>query len=129
VENRGGETTLKELTDLPPGVIGFETTGWVHASDYRDVITPAVDRVAADGMIRCVVVIDDFGGLTPAAFVHDLRMGLGNLRAWERIALVTDVSWMSWATATLGWLSPGELKRFSLADRDDAIAWAAGGQT
>jgi hypothetical protein len=25
-----------------------------------------------------------------------------------------------------GWMTPGEMKRFSLADRDDAIAWAAG---
>jgi hypothetical protein len=117
---------MRELTGLPAGVIGFETTGWVHASDYRDLVTPAVERAAGDGKIRCVIVIDDFGGLTPAALVHDLRMGFGNLRSWKRIALVTDVSWLSWTTATLGWMSPGELKRFSLADRDEAIAWAAG---
>jgi hypothetical protein len=39
------------------------------------------------------------------------------------------VSWKSWTTATFGWLSPGRLKRFSLVDRDDAIAWTAGGPT
>ena len=40
---------MKELTDLPPGVIGFESAGWVHAADYRDVMIPAVERAAAEG--------------------------------------------------------------------------------
>jgi hypothetical protein len=25
-----------------------------------------------------------------------------------------------------GWMTPGEMKRFALADRDAAVAWAAG---
>ena len=119
---------MKELTDLPPGVIGFESTGWVHAADYRDVMIPAVERAAAEGDLRCVVVLDDFGGLTPAAVGHDLRMGLAHLRTWKRIAIVTDISWIAHTTALFGWASPGDLKRFCLAERGDAIAWAAGQQ-
>ena len=33
---------IKELTDLPAGVIGFETAGKLHAEDYRDILLPAV---------------------------------------------------------------------------------------
>jgi hypothetical protein len=117
---------VKELTDLPPGVIGFETAGWVHAADYRDVVRPAVAKAAAEGDLRCVVVLDDFGGLTPAAVWHDLWMGLQHLRTWKRIAVVTDNSWIARMTALFGWATPGDLKRFSLAERADAIAWSAG---
>jgi hypothetical protein len=116
---------VKELTGLPPGVIGFETTGWVFARHFRDVIEPAVERAAIDGDVRCVVVIDDFDGLSPGALWRDITMGLANLRAWKRIALVTDITWMSCGTAMFGWLTPGDFKRFSRADRAAAIAWAA----
>lgn len=116
---------MKELTDLPPGVIGFETTGWIHARHYRDVVEPAVHRAALDGDVRCVVVIDDFAGMTPSALWRDLTMALGNLRAWNRIALVTDITWLSCTTALFGWLTPGTLKRFSRTDRAAAITWAA----
>src|SRR5262249_22806039 len=78
-----------------------------------------------DGDVRCVVVIDGFGGLTPAALWHDLTMGLGNLRAWKRIALVTDVTWMALAAATFGWGGAGRRKRFSPADPAPAIALVA----
>ena len=42
-----------------------------------------------------------------------------------RIVLVTDVDWMIQLTALFGWMTPGELKRFPLTERDAAIAWAA----
>jgi hypothetical protein len=116
---------IKELTDLPSGVIGFETAGKLHAEDYRDVLLPALERAAADGDIRCVIVIADFGGLSAAALWEDLKMGVEHLRAWKRIALVTDIEWMTHVTALFGWMTPGEVKHFPIAERDAAITWAA----
>jgi hypothetical protein len=49
------------------------------------------------------------------------------LTDWKRIALVTDIDWMIRMAAMFGWMTPGELKRFPLAERDAAIAWAAAG--
>ncbi len=40
---------IKELTDVPAGVIGFEATGKLQAEDYRDVVLPALERAAATG--------------------------------------------------------------------------------
>jgi hypothetical protein len=39
---------------------------------------------------------------------------------------VTDVEWMIHLTSLFGWMTPGELKRFPLAQRGEAIEWAAG---
>jgi hypothetical protein len=41
-----GDIMIKELTDLPAGVIGFETSGKLQAEDYRDVLLPALERAA-----------------------------------------------------------------------------------
>jgi hypothetical protein len=73
---------IKELTDLPSGVIGFETAGKLHAEDYRDVLLPAIERAAAEGDVRCLIVVDDFEGLSAGALWQDLRMGVEHLRAW-----------------------------------------------
>jgi len=117
---------VKELTDLPAGVIGFEATGQLRAEDYRDVILPAVARAASDGEVRFVVVIPEFQGMSGGAVWADLKVGVEHFKAWKRIALVTDIEWMIHGTAWFGWMTPGEVKHFSLADRAAAIAWAAG---
>jgi hypothetical protein len=33
---------------------------------------------------------------------------------------------MAQATKWFGWMTPGEVRQFATAQRDDAIAWAAG---
>ena len=67
----------------------------------------------------------DQTGLSGGAAWQDLKMGVGHLSRWKRIALVTDVEWMANLTSLFGWMTPGELKQFPMAERDAAIAWAA----
>jgi len=117
---------IKELADLPPGVIGFEVGGTIHTDDYRDVVLPAVQRAAAAGEIRFVIVIPEFHGMTGGAVWEDVKVGFEHYRAWKRIAVVTDIDWMRNVTGLFGWMTPGQVKVFPLAQRDEAIAWAAG---
>jgi SpoIIAA-like len=117
---------ITELTDLPAGVTGVEASGQLRAEDYRDVLLPIVERAAAAGDLRVLIVISDFDGLTAGALWEDLKMGVEHLRGWKRIALVTDIDWMTHAAALFGWMTPGELKDFPLAERDAAVAWVAG---
>jgi hypothetical protein len=116
---------IKELNDLPAGVIGFEVADTIKAEDYRDVILPALERAAASGEVRFVIVIPEFHGMSGGALWQDLRVGVEHFRAWKRIALVTDIEWMKHMTTLFGWMTPGEVSTFPLAQRDEAIAWAA----
>ncbi len=118
---------LTALNGLPDNVIGFEATGEIHADDYKSVLIPAVEsRLDAGQDIRIVLVFPRFDGYSGGAAWEDLKMGIGHLTHWKRIALVTDVEWMIHLTKLFGWMTPGELKHFPAADRDAAIAWAAG---
>jgi len=121
-----GYLVIKELSSLPAGVIGFEATGTLSAEDYRDVILPALERASASGEVRFVIVIPEFRGMSGGALWQDLKMGMEHLRAWKRIALVTDIEWMNLMTTMFGWMTPGEVRHFPLAQREEAIAWAAG---
>jgi len=116
---------LNAIPDLPAGVIGFEVSGKLETTDYSDILRPALDDAAEDGDIRLVIVMPKFDGLSTGAIWEDTKMGVTNWGAWKRAAFVTDVEWMSHAIHWLGWMSPGEVKHFPLAERDAAIAWAA----
>jgi len=117
---------IKQLTDLPTPLIGFELSGTLHAEDYRDVLLPAIEKAAQAGDVRIVIVIDDFGGVTPAALWQDLKMGIEHLHSWKRIAVVTDIEWISHALSLFAWMTPGDVKHFPSSERGDAVSWARG---
>jgi SpoIIAA-like len=116
---------LNEITDLPSGVIGFEVSGKLRTEDYRGTLLPALQKAADSGEVRIVIVMPAFEGFAGGALWQDLKMGIQHWGAWKRIALVTDVEWMARATDWFGWMSPGEVKHFAVAERAEAIAWAA----
>jgi hypothetical protein len=118
---------IETLTGLPEGVLGFEATGELHADDYRSVLIPAIEQaLQTQSKVRIVLVFPEFAGMSGGAAWQDLQMGVEHLTTWERIALVTDVEWMIHLTSLFGWMTPGEMKHFPMAERDAAIAWAAG---
>jgi hypothetical protein len=117
---------LNSIAGLPKGVIGFEAAGEIEAADYRDLLLPAVDESLKRGEeIRIVLVFERYDGFTSGAAWEDLKLGVEHLTHWNRIALVTDLDWMITMTSLFGWMSPGKIKRFPLAERDKAVAWAA----
>ena len=117
---------LNAIADLPPGVIGFELSGKLQTEDYRDVLLPALQKAAANGEVRIVLVLPKFDGATGGAIWQDLKMGVEHWRAWKRIALVTDVEWMIHGVDWFGWMTPGQVKHFPLAERAAAVAWVSG---
>ena len=116
---------MKVLEELPEGVIGFESSGKLDARDYRDVLIPAIEHAAEAGKIRVVVIIDDFGGLSGGALWEDLKLAAGHLLSLDRFALVTDIEWMGHFVSAFGWMIPGQIKSFPIAERTQAVQWAA----
>ncbi|MFG2819696.1 STAS/SEC14 domain-containing protein [Kitasatospora sp. NPDC048365] len=116
---------ITQLSGLPANVVGFEASGKLSAEDYRDVVLPVVEAAVAAGEVRFLLVFHDFGGMSGGALWQDLRLGVEHLRAWKRIALVTDIEWMGHLTSLFGWMSPGETRTFPLAEREQALIWVA----
>jgi hypothetical protein len=117
---------IETIAGLPANVVGFRVVGQITADDYDDVLRPVVDSVLKRGdEIRIVLEFPEWTGMTAGAVWADMKMGFERFTKWKRIALVTDVDWMRHATNLFGWMTPGDVKTFALAERDDAIAWAA----
>jgi hypothetical protein len=117
---------ISTLSGLPDGVIGFEITGKVTKEDYTSVVVPAVEEAARSGDVRFVVVIPEFHGMSAGALGQDLKVAFENFRKWKRIAVVSDVEWIHHLVSLFGWMTPGDLATFAMAERDKALTWVAG---
>jgi len=115
------------IQGLPGNVLGVEAVGEIEDDDYEDVILPAVERILEQhDKVRVLYVLgDDFERSDTDAMWDDAKMGLHHLGKWERIALVTDHAGYRRAVRVFGFLMPGEVKVYPLAERDSAQAWIA----
>ncbi len=121
---------IERLTDMPEGSIGFRFSGEITRADYDEVLIPALDEAFEAGEVRCLCQLGPgFEGYEAGAVWEDLktgaRFGVGHLSAWKRTALVADVDWVRHLAALFGWMTPGELKVFSLEELEQAKAWIA----
>ncbi|MEA3277234.1 MAG: STAS/SEC14 domain-containing protein [Pseudomonadota bacterium] len=112
-------------TDRPDQVIEVTASGEVTAEDYESVLIPAVeDRLRRHEKIRILYhLTKDFSGFSAGALWDDTKVGLGHLRAWERIALVTDVDWIGNSAKVFGFLMPSEVRVFPTERLDEARDW------
>lgn len=119
---------IELIEGLPEGVVGLEAVGEVTAEDYERVATPAIEA-ARDGRetVRLLYVLGDrFERYTAGAMWDDTKMGLSHPFSWERIAVVTDDGPMRAMVHGFGWLIPGHVQLFAVAELDDAKAWVTG---
>ena len=116
---------FEPISGLPDGVIGFEAVGTVEAADYERTLMPAIARAADRGDVRLVLVLGDrFAGYSPGGMKEDAGL-VAHARNWKRTAVVSDLAWVVHLATAFGWMVPGRFRRFGLAERDAAIAWAA----
>jgi hypothetical protein len=114
---------IRPLEDMPGGVVGLRASGEVTAEDYRDVMVPALDETPARGGVRLLCVLDEHTTFSPGALFADAKVGLGHLKSWEKVAVVSDADWLEHAVKAFGWLMPGEVKVFDHDDIAEAKAW------
>lgn len=116
---------LTIIEGLPDHVIGIRITERLRAEDYEQRLIPLVnEKLEKHGKLDFLCCIDgEWKGMEAGAAWQDLRLGLGNLGHWARMAIVTDIKWIENAVKLFRLLSPGELRHFDSEDYDQARAW------
>lgn len=121
---------IELLPNMPAGVTGIRVSGRISGDDLRE-LKPTVESLLQGDEIRIVEVIaSDYEGFGPGGLIEDLKLGFGalikNHGAFKRIAVVSDLEWVSRMMHAFAWLVPGELEIFGADDLDRAAQWAAG---
>ena len=116
---------IELIQDLPDDVIGFNATGKVTGDDYEDVLIPAMEAVLEkQDKVRALALFGpEFDGYEAEAMWDDAKVGMKHYTGWEKIAIVTDVEWMTRSVKVFGFLVPGEIKLFGNDQLDEAKAW------
>jgi hypothetical protein len=116
---------LELLPDLPDHVVGVRAVGEVDDDDYEDVLSPAIhDRLARHDKIRLLYVLgSEFTGYDMDAAWEDVKLGVGTFGDYERMAIVTDATWVRRTVKAMGWLIPGDVRVFPYDELDAARTW------
>jgi stage II sporulation SpoAA-like protein len=125
---------VENVTDLPPGTLGFRASGTISSAEYRQLMEPIYAALERGEKLNIYFELgDDFHGLDLGALWQDVKaagsVGLKHRSSWQRMAVVTDKDWVRHGASAFGWLAPGELRLFELSERDAARAWLAAAPT
>ena len=117
---------IKVIEDMPVGTIGFEASGKVTDDDYESVLVPVVRAALEAGAVRLLYVLPEGTQYSPGAMWADTKLWAGNLRGWQRVAIVSDADWLENAIKAFGWMMPGKVRVFDDDEVADAKAWLVG---
>lgn len=113
------------IPGLPDNVLGVRAIGDVDDDDYEDVLVPEIeDRLSRHEKIRFLYVLGpEFEGFEADAVWEDAKLGMRTFTSYERIAIVTDSALLGRSVKAFGWLMPGEVRVFAVADLAAATTW------
>ena len=110
---------------LPDHVIGIRITDKLRAEDYETQLIPLVNgKLENHQKLDLLCCIEgEWKGMEAGAVWQDLRLGLGKIGHWARMAVVTDIKWMENVIKLFRLFSPGELRHFNSVDYEVAREW------
>jgi hypothetical protein len=113
------------IEGLPDHVIGIRINDKLRAEDYERLLIPLVNEKLANhpklDLLCCIE--GEWKGMEAGAVWQDLRLGLGKIGHWARMAIVSDIKWLENAIKLFGLFSPGELRHFGSAEYAAAREW------
>jgi SpoIIAA-like len=115
---------IEVIKDLPAGTIGVRLSGKVDASDYKEVLDPAIEAaIGTPEKINAMIVMESDVDMTAGATWQDTKLGLKHPLSWNRIAIVSDKSRWDYVTPVFSILMPGQVKNFHSDQENEALQW------
>jgi hypothetical protein len=116
---------LTIIEGLPDHVIGIRINEKLRAEDYEGQLIPLVNEKLENhhklDLLCCIE--GEWKGMEAGAVWQDLRLGLGRIGHWARMAIVSDITWLENAIKLFGLFSPGELRHFASGEYAAASDW------
>jgi hypothetical protein len=111
----------------PENLIIALAHGKVTGDDYEKAFIPAIEaKLKTHKKIRLLYQLgEDFHGFTALAMWDDAKLSLGHLGAFEAVAVVTDVLWITDAVKFLGLFLHCPVQVFGNDKLAEARDWVA----
>lgn len=115
---------IQQIEGLPENAVGFRFAGEVSEKEYEGVIFPAIKAQSQkQKKLRILCYFAEDTKISLGAMWDDTIMGFKHYFDWEKIAIVTDLSWIRHSFKALGFLVPGHMKIFEGVEMEKAERW------
>jgi hypothetical protein len=116
---------IELLRGFPDNVVAIKCHGEVTRQDYDTVLVPAVEKaLTSHGKIRLLYEAGpEFRGVDAGAAWEDFKVGIEHFSRWERMAVITDLAWISLGTRLFSIFLPGTIRVYPMADAAKARLW------
>jgi hypothetical protein len=89
--------SFEEIDGLPGDVVALRAIGIVTAQHHRETLIPLVgEKLKTHDKIKCLIVLsEDYTALSGDAVWSDAKFDAGHVWDFSRIAIVTDIGWIT----------------------------------
>lgn len=119
-----------EYLETTPDVIAVRIEGRLSRDEIMGIVARIEQAFTGEGKTHIFAEIADFHGFDWTALGEYLPHALGMLGQREkfgRIAVVSDLAWIRWATRIESALIPGlSYETYKMGEREQALAWVEG---
>lgn len=113
------------IPGLSDNVVAVSVSGEVTGDDYKNVLIPAVEeKIKKYGKVRMLYQLDEeLEWFTLNAMLEDAKVGIQNITAFEKIAVVSDVDWVNSAVGIFKFVIPFPVKTYKNEELPEAKTW------
>lgn len=115
---------LKLLEGFDDATLAVESEGRITHKDYEEVIIPRVKEILqTHDKVNCFMHFTEGTEYSAGAMATDAVFGLRHLFSWNKVAIVTDLSWVHKAAGYFLPLMPFKAKVFVDEEYELAKSW------
>jgi hypothetical protein len=112
---------LELINGLPGNVVGIAVSGRLTRQDCQDLLVPAMQKsLRRHDKIRLYY---ELNSRFPGAAWDELDLGVEHASRCERVAIVTDISWVRLTVKALRFLIPSDIRVFATVQAEEGRAW------
>jgi hypothetical protein len=86
--------------------------GKLKHSDYIDTLIPKLDQLSKNSTMKIMAVAFDFSGIELKAMLDDFKTGLKHRKDFQKLAVVTDKTWMKVGVEIFKHIITGDVQVF-----------------
>jgi hypothetical protein len=114
---------IQIINDLPDNVVGILTRGRVTNEECDNVLRPAMElSLKRHAKLRLYYEV---GSRFPGAGWDNLDVAIDHMPQWERVAVVTDTTWVRQTVNALRFLLASEVRVFTTLEAAEGRVWIA----
>jgi SpoIIAA-like len=116
---------IEIISGMPDNVVAVMAHGKVTGEDYDRVFSPTIEeKLRTHKKIRLLYCLGkDFSGYTVIAMLDDAKVGAQHLAAFEKMAIVSDVHWVTEAAKFFGFFIPCPVTVYGNEELSEAKRW------